>query len=229
MWGWGEEPIWPCEPSLLVGGRRRRSLPPRTRVHRRVPFVGDEMRAYLADRFAEGMTLQEIGTLMGVTRERIRQLQKRYGIERTVGRIVRGRQRRERRIWCGRLRLPPAVQKATADMNVIPRNKKMFDVGSDRFIIRRGRGGRPWKPPVNSADHPGYWHFMYRPVPADVDYVVFVTGDGHCYVVPRDNVPRSPNIPAGPVKNPCFRWQNPFQWGPYRDAWPWRQQKEETA
>lgn len=169
-----------------------------------------ERHATMARMLSEGATYQQIGDVLGLTRERVRQLCHRLGLDHHAGRRVRAAAtgRREVERWRGQIDSMVASVVAWFDAQgvaVEPRGRSRFWAGELVFCVHRARAPRLTTP----TSRVRYFHFHGR-CSSGTDYIVFVTGDGRRFVLPRSDSRATIFI----------REDHDGRWSRYRERWP---------
>jgi len=169
-----------------------------------------ERHATMARMLSEGATYRQIGEMLGLTRERVRQLCHRLGLDHHVGRRVRAAATERREVERWRAQLDPVVASVVTwfdvqGVAVEPRGRSRFRTGRLVFCVHRARAPRLTTP----SSRVRYFHFHGR-CSSSTDYIVLVTGDGRRFVLPRSDWRATIFI----------REDRDGRWSKYRERWP---------
>ena len=163
-------------------------------------YGGYPSRAALISAYLnQGETLTKIGEVLGISRERVRQLCKKAGLSPVQGRNVRNAQSEYFRQEHWLKSLPKTVQKALTsackDGAILdhtcghPRShsttRRLFMLDGQRIYLRLALKSHP---SVNTKNAVRYYRFTFRDTVRDVDRWWCYTRDGRLFDVPAEVV-----------------------------------------
>lgn len=193
--------------------------------------MDDPRRRLIVKGFMTGRTLREMGRDLGITRERVRQLSKRWNLCAALPRRARADEREGVRTVAHRGRLDAARPEITALLDELAAETTVsflsvtsgkhlgfevgrFLAGGHCFCVHRIRG----RPTTGLAPYLRYngGYRCRRPG----DYVIYLVPVGRRFVIPASAIT---------TVSLTFAEHHDGKWAPYRDAWPWRRRARKAV